>query len=197
MLEQKREKFGKLHYKAGLFFSKFHLSPDQCTFLSLIFVGFTLYFLINRNFIWASAFFILAGICDFIDGAIAEYLNKSTKKGAYLDTICDRYVESLILIGFLFLTLPEVIFPSQVWISLAIVGSLMTTYAKAAAKEKGIVFEETNSGFLERPERIILIAAAIIAGIFSFYLTVYFIIILAALSNFTALQRIFLNLSKA
>jgi hypothetical protein len=66
----------------------------------------------------------------------------------------------------------------------------MTTYAKSAAKEKGVVYQELKGGLLERAERmIILFIGILLASVQPLFLT-YVIIILAVLSNISALQRI-------
>jgi len=194
MLEEKREKFKKLEEIMGKFFSKF-FTPNQYTLISLLFVIISFSFLINLNLVLALIFFLLAGLLDFIDGAVARFLQKATKKGAYLDTISDRYVEGIILLGFLFLPLPAFLLSAKVWIFLALFGSFLTTYSKAAAKEKEIVTEEFKKGFLTRAERIILITLAMVLGIFNFSWLIYPIIILAIFSNLTAFQRIYLSLS--
>jgi len=217
MLEEKREKFKKLENMTGEIFSKF-FTPDQYTLISLLFVVISFSFLINLhpapisleisdrtlfrfengggvNLVLSLIFFLLATILDFIDGAVARFLQKATKRGAYLDTISDRYVEGIILLGFLFLPLKGVFFlPAEVWIFLALFGSFLTTYSKAAAKEKGLIEIEMKKGLLTRAERIILIFLAILLGIFNLSWLLYPIIILAIFSNFTALQRIYLNL---
>jgi len=195
MLEEKREKFWKISEKTGEIFSKLGLSPNQYTLISLFFVILSFYFLIKIKLILALVFFLLAAFLDFIDGAVAKFTQRETKKGAYLDTICDRYVEGIILLGFLFLPLKGFfLLPAQIWIFLAFFGSLMTTYAKAAAKEKELIAEELKKGLFGRAERIILISLAIFLGIFNFSLIIYPIIILAIFSNLTAIQRIILNL---
>ena len=193
MLEEKREKFKKLEEIMGKFFSKF-FTPNQYTLISLLFVVISFSFLISLNLVLALIFFLLAGLLDFIDGAVARFLQKATKKGAYLDTISDRYVEGIILLGFLFLPLPDFLLPAKVWVFLALFGSLLTTYSKAAAKEKEIVAEELKRGLLTRAERIILITLAILLGIFNLSWLIYPIIILAIFSNLTAFQRIYLAL---
>ena len=192
MLAENRKKFNKISTKTGEIFSKIGLTPNQYTLISLVFVVISFYFLIRFNFTLALIFFLIAAILDFIDGAVAKFLQKETKKGAYLDTICDRYVEGIILLGFLFLPLPDVFLPAKIWIFLAFFGSLMTTYSKAAAKEKELTQIEIKKGLLGRGERIILIFLAIFLGIFNFSWILYPIIILAILSNITALQRIYL-----
>jgi len=191
MLGEKREKFKLISEKIGLFFVKFKLHPNFYTLLSLVFGLFCFLSLVKKNLIFATIFFLLAAILDFIDGAVARASQKVTKLGAYLDTICDRYVEAIILFGFLFLPLPKIFLSSQLWIFLCLFGSLMTTYSKAAAKEKEITKEELKKGLLERPERMILIFLAMIFGILNFSFSVYLLIVFAILSNFTAFQRIY------
>jgi len=195
VLEEKREKFRELSQKTGEIFSKLGLTPNQYTLISLFFALISFYFLINRNLILALIFFLFATILDFIDGAVARFTKKATKKGAYLDTISDRYIEGIILLGFLFLPLPDFLLPAKIWIFLAFFGSLMTTYAKAAAKEKELVSEELKKGLLGRAERVILISLAMFLGIFNLSWLIYPIIVLAIFSNITAIQRIFLSLS--
>ena len=192
MLEEKREKFKRISNWTGSIFSKTGLTPNQYTLISLFFVLVSFYFLIKERLILALIFFLLAAFLDFIDGAVAKFLEKKTKKGAYLDTISDRYVEGIILLGFLFLPLADFLLPAKIWIFLAFFGSLMTTYSKAAAKEKELVETELKKGLLGRGERIVLIILAIFLGIFNFNWMIYPIIILAIFSNITALQRIFL-----
>lgn len=194
MLEEKREKFKGISQKTGQFFSKLGLTPNQYTLISLFFVILSFSFLIRANFILALIFFLVATILDFIDGAVAKFTQKETQKGAYLDTICDRYVEGIILLGFLFLPLLPVFLPAKAWIFLALFGSFLTTYAKAAAKEKGLVTAELKKGLIGRAERIILISLALLLGILNLSWVIYPMIILAILSNLTALQRIFLSL---
>ena len=138
----------------------------------------------------AIIFFIIAGFLDFVDGAVARYKNIATEMGAYLDTIADRYVEAILLFGMLFLSLPKILLPSYIWIFLILFGSILTTYAKAAAKEKDLVFQELKGGILSRGERIILLIISLILGIFNFFWMAYLLIIIAILTNFTALQRI-------
>lgn len=192
MLEEKRYKFKKISNWTGDIFSKLGLTPNQYTLLSLVFVSAAFYFLLSEKLAWALIFFLIASFLDFIDGAVARSLQKETKKGAYLDTICDRYVEGIILLGFLFLPLSDFFLPAKVWIFLAFFGSLMTTYAKAAAREKELTEQELKKGLLGRAERTILIIGAMFLGIFNFPWTIYPLIALAILSNFTAFQRIFL-----
>jgi len=196
MLDLYKEKFKRLERIVGKIFSLLPLTPNQWTLLSLIFALGVFYFLIKQKLIYATLFFFVASFLDFIDGAVARYKSISTKFGAYLDTIFDRYVEAILLLGMLFLPLPKIFLPKEVWIFLILFGSMMTTYAKAAAKEKELVIEELKGGILSRSERLFLFLLALISGIFNFQWMVYFLILIAILTNLSAIQRITMAMKK-
>jgi len=194
MLDLKREIFKGLEKKVGSLFSLLPLTPNQWTLCSFVFALITLFFLIKNNLILALLFFLVAAFLDFVDGAVARFKKEATNRGAYLDTIVDRYVEAMIFIGFLFLPLPDILLPCKVWIFLCFFGSIITTYSKAAAKEKELANKEIKGGILSRGERIILISLSMLVGIFSLTGMAYLLIIFALLSNLTAVQRINLAL---
>jgi archaetidylinositol phosphate synthase len=190
----KKEEFKIISEKLGYFFSKFQIPPNYFTIASVIFAIFYFFSLIKNNLILAILFFILASILDFIDGAVAKFSQKQTDLGAYLDTICDRYVEAIFLAAFLFLDLPKVYLDSKTWAFLALFGSFMTTYAyikAVAGKERETFGEGFKKSLLDRPERLIVIFISLILGLFNFSWIIYPIIFLAVFSNLTAIQRIY------
>jgi len=198
MLDTKRHWFKDLEKLVGKIFGALPLTPNQYTYLSGIFALIGLWYMIQENLILAIGFFLIAGGLDFVDGAVARAKNMSSKVGAYLDTVFDRYVEGIIFFGMLFLALPTVWIPGYAWVYLAIFGSVVTTYIKAAAKEKDLVNQELKGGLLSRGERLILIFVALILGVMYpdyLYMT-YVIAIIAVLSNFTAIQRFYSVISK-
>jgi archaetidylinositol phosphate synthase len=200
MLDTKRSWFKSLEKVIGKMFSALPLTPNQYTLLSLMAI-ITAYFIIQQLFWLGITFFLIASFLDFIDGAVAREKNVSSKVGAYLDTILDRYVEGIILLGLLFVPLP-IIFgaPGYVWIYLTMFGSVVTTYAKAAAKEKDLVNQELKGGLLSRAERLILIFLVLIllALYPNYYYATAILFLIAILANFTAIQRIYsaININK-
>jgi phosphatidylglycerophosphate synthase len=193
MLDTKRSWFKNLEKIIGKMFGVLPLTPNQYTLLSGFMAIISAYFIVQQQFWWAIVFFLIAGFLDFIDGAVAREKNMSSKVGAYLDTIFDRFVEGIILFGFLFINLPSIFFaPGYVWVYAVMFGSVVTTYAKAAAKEKDLVNQELKGGLLSRAERLILIfIALLLAALYpDYYYTVAILFIIAILANFTAIQRI-------
>jgi phosphatidylglycerophosphate synthase len=192
MLDTKRDWFKGLEKIIGSIFGILPITPNGYTYLSGVFALIGLYFIIQHNLLWAIVLFLIAAGLDFVDGAVARKKNMSSNVGAYLDTVFDRYVEGMIFFGMMFLPLPTFLMPGYAWCFLAIFGSVVTTYAKAAAKEKDLVNQELKGGLLSRGERLILIFIALILGIIYpdyLYMT-YVIALIAVLANFTAIQRI-------
>ena len=196
VLAKRRERFANFSVKVGLAFSKLPLSANQWTILSLVPVFFALWFLIQGQFLYAAALFLLSGFMDLIDGSVARVTGTVSKKGAYLDTVVDRYVESMIIFGLLFAGLPDFYFPIYAWLFLYFFGAMMTTYVKAAAKEKELVEKELRGGFLERAERLLILFIGILAAAIDPFFLAYIIVALAVLSNITALQRIWAAVGK-
>ncbi len=197
-----REKFSGFSVKIGIYFSKIPLTPNQWTIVSLIPAILAAYFLARDEFLLAAGLFIIASFLDMVDGAVARVRGMASKFGAYLDTIVDRYVEALVVFALLFVALPDTGFflPIKGWVLLYLFGGMMTTYAKSAAKEKEIIQgNELKGGILERAERLIILFVGIVAAAFDPIWLSYAIVLLAVLTNISALQRIWIarGLAKA
>jgi len=196
MLDLHRDWFRGIEARTAKIFAVLPFSPNQYTIFSIFFALACAYFLFTGNYRLSLIFFVLAAGMDFVDGAVARLKGLSTKKGAYCDTIADRYVEAILLFGLLFVELPQFYLPGCVWIFLVLFGSTMTTYAKAAAKEKGLADAELKGGLMSRGERILIFTAILALLGYSKEWVVYLLAILAVLCNITAVQRISAALRK-
>jgi phosphatidylglycerophosphate synthase len=190
----------KISQKIGLFFSKFPLTPNEWTVLSLFPAVLGFYALVYREMALGLFFFIVAGFFDAIDGAVARVTKKFTSLGGYLDGITDRLVEMFLLIGLMFFGLPDLVIfnfitPVYVWIALLLfVGSALVSYSRAYAYQKGVIKDEKilkkMPGVLERTERLWLIGGGMILfHIDPVYLT-YVIFVAFFLSVITFLERV-------
>lgn len=197
MLFRRRERFGRLSTKIGLVFSRLPLTPNQWTLLAFLPAAVSAYLLARENFLLSALTFLLAGFIDMIDGSVARVTGNATKLGAYLDTVADRYTEAIIMFALLFVALPPVYLPAYAWIFLYLFGSMLTTYAKAAAKEKGLVDEEIRGGLMERAERLLAVFLGILLAAYDRAFLAYMIALVAVLANITAVQRIVYSVRKA
>jgi cardiolipin synthase len=80
--------------------------PNFLTLLRIIAVPVFLIFLADNDFGAALAVFVLAGITDSLDGAIARITNTRTTLGAYMDPLADKM---LILSGFVVFALMDAV----------------------------------------------------------------------------------------
>ncbi len=186
MISKKRNRLSKITNKLAKPF--LFLKPNHITGLSIILAVLGFLTFVSQHFIPAFLFYSFSVLLDAIDGEVARIKGKASPKGAYLDTIADRYVEFVILLGFLFVEMPPFILNFDVWLFLVLFGSLLTTYAKAAAKEK--LNKEIVSCLLERGERGIILLFSVLILNFDKNMVTYIFILLAFLTNFSAIQRI-------
>jgi CDP-diacylglycerol--glycerol-3-phosphate 3-phosphatidyltransferase len=126
--------------------------------------------------------FLLAGAFDALDGTLARQTNRKTRFGAFLDSTCDRYADAAILMGMMVPFLRSGQHTPVILAVASIIGSLLVSYTRARAEGLGL---ECKVGLLTRLERFLLIAVALILD-----QAVPVLWVLAALSNFTAIQRI-------
>ena len=98
------------------------------------------------------------GFLDGLDGAVARASGCVTKFGAYLDALCDRYVEAMVAISAAYVT--------GYWLLsiAALVGSLLVSYAKARAAMEVAVSNQEWPDLMERAERSLLFLAGFAAG---------------------------------
>ena len=171
------------------------ITPNMLTFIGLLLSGFTA-FVLARGFLFAGGLLVLfAGVFDMFDGAMARARGESTTFGAFFDSTLDRFSESIILFGLLVYALlrpglhnPFWPFPAeQSWMIIlafvAVVGSLMVSYAKARAEGLGL---ECKTGLLARPERVVILALGLLTGT-----SIWALLLLAVFSHVTALERIY------
>lgn len=129
---------------------------------------------------------LVASIFDMLDGRVARLRGRETKFGAYLDSTMDRYSDMVLYMGLLILYARVDKTPHMVLVWVAAFGSFMTSYARARAES---LVERCTVGFMERPERIVLLIVGLLAN-----KVVAVLWVIAVLANVTALQRVVFTL---
>jgi len=164
--------------------NKIGLTPNMisATGIVLAFLAALAYTRGHENLILAVVLLLLSGYCDVLDGAIARLCEKATPFGGFLDSLLDRYADSVVYAGIMLGGLCTI-----QWGLIALIGSLLVSYTRARAEAADIKME--TIGIAERAERIIILAAASIIEIFLVNAIEAAIMILAILTNLTVLQR--------
>ncbi len=107
----------------------------------------------NDRFLLAGVIMIVANIFDFIDGKVAHITGKSSLFGAFWDSTLDRFSDIALFLGLIYLYADLRRTDYVMVAALAMMFSIMTSYARARAES---LIEKCKVGFMERPERIVL-----------------------------------------
>jgi CDP-diacylglycerol--glycerol-3-phosphate 3-phosphatidyltransferase len=119
---------------------------------------------------------------DAFDGAVARKMKITSKYGAFLDSVTDRYSEAILMCGFLMNALTTQSQWGIILAFLAMCGSFLVPYTRARAESLGF---SARNGIFSRVERYLIIIPCLIFG-----QALICLLIVAVLSNFTAFQRI-------
>ena len=122
-----------------------------------------------------------AAIFDMVDGRVARETNQVTRFGGFFDSVVDRYSDLGLLMGLL-VYYANINRPFYVVLTaIVMTASVMISYTRSRAEN---TIPKCKVGFLERPERIVLL---IIAALFNRVPAVLWVI--AVLGNITVIHR--------
>lgn len=138
---------------------------------------------------------IIGGTFDMFDGRVARRTGRTSKSGAFYDSVMDRFAEAVTLFGLAY-------FYQSSWVLYvviaALVGSTMVSYTRAKGDSIGI---DCKVGPMQRPERIVYLG---VGSIFSppfrhfffpnaaepvEYLAIAALILIAVMTFITAIYR--------
>ncbi len=163
----------------ALALSRIH--PNVLTALGLVINTWAAFLFAAGSFRWAGAVVILAGLFDMVDGRVARETNRVTRFGGFFDSVVDRYSDLALFMGLLVYYASINRFFYIVLTAIVMTGSVMVSYTRARAE---CTIPKCKVGFLERPERVVLI---IIGALFDRMAPVLWVI--AVLSNLTVIHR--------
>jgi phosphatidylglycerophosphate synthase len=163
----------------GLALSRIH--PNVLTFLGLVINIGAAALLAVGQFRWAGVVIIGAGLFDMVDGRVARETNRVTRFGGFFDSVLDRYSDLALLIGLLvwYGSINRSFY--VVLTALVMSASVMISYTRARAEN---TIPTCKVGFMERPERIVLL---IIGALTEHMAPVLWVI--AVLGNLTVVHR--------
>jgi len=157
------------------------IHPNVLTFLGLVINIVAAYLFAAGRFRAAGLVVIAAGLFDMVDGRVARETNRVTRFGGFFDSVVDRYSDLALLVGLLVFYASINRFFYIVLTAIVMTGSVMVSYTRARSEN---AIPKCKVGFLERPERIVLI---IIGALFGRMAPVLWVI--AVLSNLTVIHR--------
>jgi archaetidylinositol phosphate synthase len=124
---------------------------------------------------------LASSMFDALDGEIARISGRSSKAGAFLDSLCDRASDLSYIASFLLLGVEPII------VYIAAGASLMVSYIRARAESLGIKI--SGVGIMERSERILALALITLAGAIDRGVVEPAMAVFTALTMYTVIER--------
>jgi CDP-diacylglycerol---glycerol-3-phosphate 3-phosphatidyltransferase len=109
------------------------------------------------EFFWAGIVLIIANLFDMLDGNVARLTGTVSRFGSFLDSSLDRMSDMVVFLGIMVFYAGNTPQHSVLNVFLAGVGmmfSVLVSYTAARSDSLGV---KANVGFLQRPERIVLL----------------------------------------
>ena len=179
---------GKLLYAIVRGLSLTRISPNILTFTGLVIniiagvlFGYASGDSQPRLFFYAGLVILAAGIFDMVEGRVARATHQVTTFGAFFDSVIDRYSDIALFFGLLVCYARANHFFYVVLVGIVMTTSVMVSYTRARAES---LIPNCKVGFLERPERIVLV---LIGALFNRMAPVLWVI--AVLSTITVIHR--------
>ena len=157
------------------------IHPNVLTFLGLVINILAAWMFSRGKFLAAGLVVVGAGLFDMVDGRVARATDRVTRFGGFFDSVLDRYSDLALFMGLLVYYASINRFFYIVLTAVVMTGSVMVSYSRARAENS---IPKCKVGFLERPERVVLI---IIGALFNRMAQVLWVI--AILSNVTVIHR--------
>ena len=109
------------------------------------------------EFFWAGVVLIIANVFDMLDGNVARQTGTVTRFGGFLDSTLDRLSDMVVFVGIMVFyagNTPQHSLLNVTLAGVAMMASVLVSYTTARSEALGV---KANVGFLQRPERIVLL----------------------------------------
>jgi phosphatidylglycerophosphate synthase len=161
----------------------FHINPNILTFTGVIISLWAAWNFGHGRLFQGALILVLAGLFDMLDGEVARVSRSETRFGAFYDSVIDRYSDIIVLQGLMVWYARQHRLEYVVLVGVVFMGAVMTSYARARAES---LITTCKVGFMERPERVVLL---VIGGLTNRMEAVLWV--LAVLGNWTVINRIY------
>ncbi len=172
------------------------ISPTQITFSQVV-LSAVIAAAYWRGWLFSAGWLVLMiGSLDIIDGRVARRTATASDRGAFLDSVFDRYADSFAYIGLaLYFRETWVLWP----VLFTLLGTSMVSYTRARAES---LFAECGVGSFQRPERTVVLGFGTMFSVLfdkllgpwtgapEHALLMGVLVVLAVMTNVSTIQRI-------
>ncbi len=163
------------------------LSPNAITALGFVVAVASAVLIAIGQLLAGGVVFLLSGLLDLLDGAVARSTGKASTFGAMFDSVTDRFSEAAVFLGLLIFYIDRDATWEPALVFVAVFASLMVSYVRARAEGLDI---ECKVGVLQRPERIAILGVGIVVGQWWLTGTAIAVGLVAILALVTTVQRV-------
>jgi CDP-diacylglycerol--glycerol-3-phosphate 3-phosphatidyltransferase len=158
------------------------INPNLLTFFGLLVNCWAAYLFAIGKFRSAAMVIFFAAFLDMLDGQVARREKRVTAFGAFFDSTLDRYSDMALYMGLLVYYAVAERTSYVILSAVATAGSVMVSYSRARAES---LIPLCKVGFMERPERMVLL---ILGGLFNRMAPALWVI--AIVATLTVIHRI-------
>jgi phosphatidylglycerophosphate synthase len=134
-------------------------TPNILTVSGVFLNAVVAFVLLEGRFFLGGWLYLVVSMTDLLDGILARHKNMSTKFGGFLDSVMDRFGDAIIFTGLLLHYAIIHNIPCVLITLAALCGAMITSYTRARAE---VLIPKCKVGFMERPERVILLAIGLV-----------------------------------
>lgn len=157
------------------------VTPDALTLLGVVFAVATAIAVATGHLFLGAVGIGLSGLGDLLDGNLARSSGRTGLRGSFFDSVTDRVSDAVVLGGFAWYLIDRNGHVAMVAVAVGML-SMLISYERAKAEALGL---EAKGGLMERAERSILLALALVVP--GAMIPVLWLML--ALTAFTAVQR--------
>jgi CDP-diacylglycerol--glycerol-3-phosphate 3-phosphatidyltransferase len=157
------------------------ITADHLTVLGIVMAALASVSIANGALQLGLLFGVLAALPDVLDGAVAKASGTASSRGAFFDSVADRFTDALFLLGIAWYLSGDG--GRIALLPMAVLGaSMLISYERAKAEALGY---QAKGGLMERAERLILLGL----GLLFSQLLIPILWVMLVLTLVTAVQR--------
>ena len=173
-------------------FKALGFTPNAITLLGFSICVVSAYLVASGWLVWGGVVFLIGGILDLFDGALARLTGRVSPFGALLDSVFDRLGEAALFVGMgIYALRGEHTEEYRAYfitaLLLALIFSQGVSYLRARGEGLGVF---TRAGVMTRTERVAILGIGLLLGWIP-WLLLGVLVAIAAVSCFTLFQRMF------
>jgi phosphatidylglycerophosphate synthase len=148
----------------ALAFGKVGLTPNALTLIGFGIAIIAALVAAAQLWVLAGILVVFGGVFDLFDGALARATNTTSRLGAFMDSVFDRWGEGVVYVGIAVGCLAGGFPVGAILTTAALMSAFMVSYARAKSESEGFTPGKgmANVGLAPREIRIVILTVALI-----------------------------------